>query len=241
MLFPFAMNLRDLGGLRARAGKQVRSGLLFRTGNLGNVGPDEGRLLVDRLGLRTYYDLRVDHEIAQDGAPDALREAGVDWVKLPVDSFDPVFGRERLPAVAHWITLYLKVFEQHRETWIALLRGAAEASGPLVFGCTAGKDRTGIAAAVLLRSLGVDDEEILADYTRTTEEMLRHLQRFARHFGPKKRTEEEFVAHFLTASRPILEGFLAGVDERYGGPEAALLEGGLEPQALEALRLRYLA
>jgi hypothetical protein len=66
------------------------------------------------------------------------------------------FGRHRLPATEHWTELYLKVFAQHRATWIALLRGAAEAEGPLLFGCTAGKDRTGIAAAVLLRSLGVE-------------------------------------------------------------------------------------
>ena len=240
MPFPFAMNLRDLGGLRTSEGKQVQRGLLFRTGNLANLVPGEARALVDSLHIRTYYDLRVQHEIAHDGAPEALREAGVAWVHLPVDSFDATFGRHRLPATEHWTELYLKVFAQHRATWIALLRGAAEAEGPLLFGCTAGKDRTGIAAAVLLRCLGVGDEEILADYARTTDEMILHLARFARHFGPMKRTEAEFIAHFLTASRPILAGFLAGVDALHGGPEAALLDAGLEPRVLDDLRRRYL-
>lgn len=240
MPFPTAMNLRELGGLRTREGKRLRSGLLYRTGNLANLTPEEARAIVEATGLRSYYDLRVEHEIAHDGGPEALQQAGVNWIKLPVDSFDPVFGRHHLPAVEHWTELYLKVFEQHHAVWMALLAGAARATAPLAFGCTAGKDRTGIASAVLLRCLGVDDEEILADYARTTEEMIRHLHRFARHFGPKKRSEAEFIAHFLTASRPILAGFLAGVDARHGGPEAALLAAGLAPELLADLRARCL-
>lgn len=239
MPFASAMNFRDLGGKRAQGATRTRAGLLFRTGNLANLDDRTAGLLVERLGLKVYCDLRVAREITRDGPPSALIHAGVTWHKLPVDSFDPSFNHTH-PEVPHWVDLYIRVFAQHRATFVALLRAAAEAPGPLVFGCTAGKDRTGIGAAVLLGCLGVEEEEILADYAQTTTDILPHAERFARHWAKPGRSREEFVMHYLTASRDILAGFLAEVTRRFGSMEAALAEAGITAEMLEVLRRRYL-
>jgi protein-tyrosine phosphatase len=234
------MNFRDLGGKRAKDGRRTRSGQIFRTGSLSNLDEHDAGLLVERIGLTVYCDLRIDKEIAREGQPEGLLRAGVAWQRLPVDSFDPIFGQHTYPSNAHWTELYLAVFDRHRATYAALLRTAAEASGPLVFGCAAGKDRTGIGAAVLLRCLLVEEDDLLADYEQTTSDILPHVERFARYWTKPGRTREAFILHYLTASREILAGFLAEVTRRWGSPASALMEAGLEPEVLEALRRRCL-
>lgn len=240
MPLSFVTNLRDLGDKPAQGGRLTRRGRLFRAGNLTNLDRAGARLVVERLGLEAYYDLRIDREIDDEGRPDALIDAGVAWRRLPIDSYDPGFQRHSHPSCDHWIDLYVVVFERNAGAFVSLLRAAAEARAPLLFGCSAGKDRTGIGAALLLRCLGVGDEAILADYARTTADIAPHIDRFARHFDRPGRSREAFVAHYLTASPEILAGFLAAIDRRFGGHEAALRDAGLEPEALDALRQRYL-
>src|SRR5262249_42869033 len=147
-----------------------------------------------------------------------------------IDSFYPDFRQHTRPLTAHWTALYLKVFEDHRPTYIALLRTAVESKGSVVFGCAAGKDRTGIGAAVLLGCLLVEEDEILADYTQTTIDIMPHIERFKGYWakGKPDRTREVFIEHYLTARREILAGFLEGVEARWGGVAPALREAGLE-------------
>jgi len=242
MSFASAMNFRDLGGKRADGGRRTRSGQLFRAGTLSYLDELEAGVLRERLGLEVYCDLRVDREIQRDGPPAALVRAGVRWERLPIDSFYPDFKQHKCPEPAHWTALYLKIFEDHRPTYNALLRMAARSEGPMVFGCAAGKDRTGIGAAVLLGCLLVEEEEILADYTRTTIDIMPHVERFQDYWAKGKpgRTREAFIAHYLTAPTEILAGFLAEVTRRWGGVLPALREAGLEDEVIEVLRGRYL-
>lgn len=234
------MNFRDLGGKIAAGGRRVRRGQLFRTGSLSNLDATDANLLVERHGLKVYCDLRVDKEIAREGQPNGLLLSGVSWRRMPVDSFDPTFGQQGNPSSAHWTDLYIRVFDRFRPTFADLVRAAAEAPGPLAFGCAAGKDRTGVAAAVLLGCLGVSEAEILADYTQTTTDIQPHVERFARYWSKPGRTREAFIEHYLSAPEEILRGFLDEVTRRWGSAEAALIEAGLEPAALEALRRRHL-
>lgn len=242
MSFASAMNLRDLGGKRARGGLRTRTGRIFRAGTLSYLDDAGAALLRERLGVAAYYDLRVDREIKRDGAPDTLVRAGVRWHRLPIDSFYPDFRQRTRPEPAHWTALYVKIFEDHRPTYNALIRAAAKDDAPLVFGCAAGKDRTGIGAAALLSCLEVEEEEILADYARTTADIMPHIERFSGYWskGRPDRTREAFIAHYLTAPQEILGGFLAEVARRWGTPEAALREAGLEANVIEELRRRHL-
>lgn len=237
----FAMNLRDLGGMPARGGLVTRRGRLFRTGNLAHLDAEQAAVLVERLGLAAYCDLRVAHEIEVEGRPDALVAAGVAWRPMPIDSFDPAFRRHTLPTSAHWTDCYASVFGRHLAVYAELVRAAAESPAPIAFGCSAGKDRTGVATALILRCLGVDHRAILADYARTSEELLRWVDRFGRYFADGTRTREQFVTHYLVADPDTLAGFLAGVERRWGSVEAALAEGGLDAATVEALRERCLA
>ncbi|MFH8475985.1 tyrosine-protein phosphatase [Streptomyces sp. NPDC018000] len=168
-------NFRDVGGYRVDGGRAVRWGRLYRSDSLGKLrGKDWDRFLA--LGIRTVIDLRYDWEIAAKGrVPDApgLRYHHLSIEHRPYDQAalgpDVETGRylaDRYAEVAH---------DGVAELGRALHVLSAEESGPVVFHCASGKDRTGLLAALVLSLLGVAEDDIVADFTLTelaTERLL---------------------------------------------------------------------
>ncbi len=169
-----ASNVRDLGGWRAAEGGRVRFGAVFRSASLGGLTDADAATLAGT-GLRTVVDLRGDRE--RDHAPsrlDALPGVDVHW--LPID---PSLGASLRDLAAARETTGEDAMELMRRAYVAYAlewphRYAAmfdlllqEARRPLLFHCTAGKDRTGLGAALLLTALGVEHEAIRADYLAT--------------------------------------------------------------------------
>jgi protein-tyrosine phosphatase len=240
MPFPSVMNFRDLGGIRAAGGQWTRAGVVFRTGALCHATVDDARALVERFSLRAYCDFRAPIEISRDGEPRALAEAGVQWHRMPVEVREPWFERLSHPTPNDWAQLYVSMLEKYGNTWIGMLKVLAHGPGPIAFGCAAGKDRTGVAAALLLGCLGVGEEEIIADYARSAAELEPHLERFARYWIKSGRPRDEIVKHFFTTPPEVMESFLAEVTRRWGGVRTALREAGLTPQIEQRLQQRYL-
>ena len=163
-------NLRDLGGLTTIEGRRVRTGLLFRSGHLCDLaGPD--RDVLDSLGIRTIVDLRRPTEVAARPHP-AI--AGVEVVNLSVSSDDNEFAvlassvldPDAEPLGPDHIAGYFRGNVTDRLDRYRPVFEAATDPGrhPLLFNCTAGKDRTGFVAGVLLRILDVDEQTVLDDY-----------------------------------------------------------------------------
>ena len=171
-----ASNLRDLGGWQAAAGGRVRFGAVFRSASLGRLTDADAATLA-ATGLRTVVDLRGERE--RHHAPsrlDSLPGVAVHW--LPIDpslgaslrdlaaareaTGEDAMGLMRRAYVAYaleWPHRYAAMFD-------LLLQ---EARRPLLFHCTAGKDRTGLGAALLLSALGVQQEAIRTDYLATNQ------------------------------------------------------------------------
>lgn len=234
------MNFRDLGGIATKDHVTIAPGRLFRSGNFGRVATLDGRALVKAFELHTYIDLRTPAEVAREGEPLALIEAGVIWQPLPMEPMDPVFGQISHPAPSDWAAFYLRLFERHRALFAQLLINLARAERPVVFGCSVGKDRTGIATAALLSCLGVDENSILADYMETTALIARHVDNFEDYWLLLRKTRKEFIEHYLTARGEILTEFLAMADEKWGGLVPALEMAGVGPSVLDRLRTKYL-
>ncbi|WP_026931100.1 tyrosine-protein phosphatase [Glycomyces tenuis] len=161
-------NLRDIGGLDAADGKKVKTGRVFRSDNFGQATDADMEYVVGELGVRHVIDLRRPAELEQTG-----RFPEVDGV---------TFHHFELLHIA-WESVRLQIYnDSPEEQVVKFLRqrysGMMEAGylairdsldvialgEPVVFHCMAGKDRTGIVAAVLLSLLGVDDEDVAADY-----------------------------------------------------------------------------
>lgn len=146
-------NTRDLAGI-AVCGGRIKSGLLFRSGALCFLKPEDA-VPMRELGLRTVLDLRTDDEIARDGPDRFIAAATLQC--FPMRSYHGL-GAES----------YRSLLLQNSRAWRDVFSTLARADAyPLLFHCSAGKDRTGIVAALLLDSLGTPRPEIYADYLQS--------------------------------------------------------------------------
>jgi protein-tyrosine phosphatase len=156
-----AQNFRDLGGHPAADSRRVRAGRIFRSSHLAEVPPESP---ISRLELRTLVTLQSRVEVKHMGAPAPASRRGVRWEHIPMG--DEWFndkgytrivtepGREHLALVMHF-----------RHDWRRFFKLLAERDVyPLLFHCSAGRDRTGVGAAMLLSMLGVERDRIVADF-----------------------------------------------------------------------------
>ncbi len=168
-------NFRDAGGYATTEGRTVRRGVLYRSGNLCKATPRDLDTM-ERLGIRTVIDLRSEGEQHRKPAtPTAHDRFAI--VSLPIldRAKSPVFAeterrfREGDFDAFDVDDLMVGTNREFVVEWSAqfatFLRLIVEADGePVLWHCASGKDRTGFAAALLLRLLGVDDETIVDDY-----------------------------------------------------------------------------
>lgn len=233
-------NFRDLGGYRSRSGGRVRWGMVFRADALHGLVADD-LVLYEQLGVRRVYDLRSDEERAE--RPNHMesehltvlsRPAGSDMAAPPAHG-DSVADGERILA-----QMYKGLLDHAAAQIGRLLTGMADEGGlPAVFHCHAGKDRTGVVAAVLLDVLGVDRSDILEDYELTARYRLRSAQESTFERLIQSGLLPEAAAGVLTTPRWAMEEALAHLDERYDGVEEYLTGPcRMRPEVLATLRTR---
>lgn len=250
-------NFRDMGGYPTQDGRRVKRGLLFRSGSM--VGLTDGdKATLNALGFKSVIDLRSNDEIAllpntwattcvrhyvQHSYPMAEMEAAV----LRQSAKSNAAGYERIYPHLHTL---LK--PQLLHYFNALNKGNV----PIVVNCTAGQDRTGVVAAIVLCALGVKREVIYQDYLLSPE-----LRRPRNEWGNVDITEaaktNEFAAAMLKNrdglrhdksnalttkdGKPFLEISFRAIDQEYGCFEQYLArELGIDSKARERLCTLYL-
>jgi protein-tyrosine phosphatase len=238
-----APNFRDVGGYRTRDGRHVRWGKLFRAGALGQLTEDDLRYL-EGAGLKTICDLRSAREVGD--SPDRI------WTGTAIHRL-PVFGdkergigpRQVLFNLGRLDELvarsYTELMVDRKATvfgdWLRVL--ATPGTLPVVVHCSAGKDRTGLAVALVLAVLGVDEETIIADYSLSNahfEPQQRMFEKYAAHMTQLGATFEDVLPLF-TADPANLRGAFAHLRAKYGSLEAYLTgPAGVEAATLERLR-----
>lgn len=201
-------NFRDLGGLKTKCDRKVKSGLIYRSGNLSHIPAETAQTLAEEHGIRVYIDFRSSHDIKSFGAPESMVSRKIEWINIPINTDDPDFQSVHRPEPKDWLQLYHRLFERNAESWLKFLQIFAEAEAPIVYGCLFGKDRTGIASSVLLEALNVSDELIAQDYAETEKNILPLYKRFEDLWDERPLTEEEFHKHFLTTPSSVMTDFL---------------------------------
>ncbi len=165
------VNTRDLGGWPLSTGGLTRTGRLWRSDAFTHATAADRDTLA-RHGLRFVVDLRTDAERAT--APSALAD-DPRFELLPVDLFAAVGHAIERGEVAgdpfdlrtRYRASFVFARDGYREVFAQLTTALAASDGPVAFHCSAGKDRTGLIAALLLRAAGVPDEAIALDYVLT--------------------------------------------------------------------------
>ncbi|MDO9437867.1 tyrosine-protein phosphatase [Hydrogenophaga sp.] len=233
-LLPSASNFRDLGGHIGHDGQRVRHGRVYRSDHLGGLTPADLQTL-QGMGL-TH---RIDFRGAAESAALPCEVAGITTLPLSIEPtvvqrVQALIGEGTVPTEAQAVALmcdtYRGFVREGAPVYARFFRHLIEQPTPVVFHCTAGKDRTGYAAALLLGALGVAHDDIVQDYLLTNQYFRRSPLVQAR--GPAH------VMDVLWSVQPaFLDAAFAAIDEDFGGL-ARYLEGpmGLGPHEQTQLR-----
>jgi protein-tyrosine phosphatase len=233
-----ATNFRDLGGYPGHEGRPVRWQRLFRSDHLGGLTEADKAVLAG-LGLARAFDFRGQAERAAL----TYELTGVTQHSLAIEPTVvqrlhdlAASGQGLTPArAAELMTdLYRALVNDQAHRFAELFDHLLTADAPLVFHCTAGKDRTGFAAALVLLALGVPRDVVLQDYLLTN-----------RVFKQPPAAQGALSAEVLAVLWRVQPGFLGAaldvVDSDHGGVERYLGERlRLGPSALRSLAERYL-
>jgi protein-tyrosine phosphatase len=244
-----AQNFRDLGGYPTHAGRHVRWGAVFRSDSLAALSDADLRYL-ERIGLRLVCDFRGDAEVEEEPNRLAGRAPFQYWRQPLGDaSVQPSEWRRRFESGdlgeidASWLTRsYRGMIDGCAAEIGAVFRRLGREDGlPAVLHCTAGKDRTGVSAALLLLLLGVPREWVIEDYALTghyTGDRIRAAERFFRERG----VDPSRVAPLMGSEPATLAGALDHLESTHGGVERWARErAGLAADELAALRDALLA
>lgn len=235
-----AVNVRDLGGMPLRGGGVTRSGMLLRADTLQELTEGDVRRLLD-LGLRSVLDLRTPEEARREGRG-RLGELELGYVNLAFIPDAVMLADDP----GHAIVVAERVEQERVEHYLDYLRLAGPAvvaalewladpdDVPAVFHCAAGKDRTGILAALVLELNGAERAAIVEDYARSNERLaaivsrLLRLPTYSRYTGTRRSRD-------LACEPEVMEQFLDRLDADHGGAAAWARSAGLPEESLARL------
>ena len=262
------VNARDLGGYEVAGGRHVITGKLIRAAHLADA-TDADIAYLDSLPVALVVDFR--QEIEKNGKTD--RDIpGAKYLSLPIDAsgnmaanateeekkkmsgkkkFDVkkviLFAafNDKAKTIAREMYPTLLFSPECQQQFARFLRLVVETeNGTVLYHCTQGKDRTGIASALLLAALGADRETIVADFDATNQVYEKDVKKYSRRVWLWGGKEEEIavVKAFLGANTENFVKALDTIDQQYGSLEA-YLKGplGMTDEDFRLLRERYTA
>jgi len=241
-------NFRDLGGLPLADGGMTCFGRVFRADRLCTLSDGDLQHL-NELDIRTVFDLRSDPEVAE--FPDRLPHKAC-YVRLPMTSDTTFRSRtiyERIVAgevtsygETEMVEGYLRILTNFSAGFASITKAVSEGD-PVLIHCTAGKDRTGVAAMLLLDLAGVATDQIVADYELSAQ---RRPSPERDHTEAKTVTplledhglDPALFAPLWEARGAVMQATLAGFYDKWGNAAGYLRAAGLDEAHLQAAQRR---
>jgi protein-tyrosine phosphatase len=226
-------NFRDLGGYRGLGGRTIRWQRLYRSDDLSRVREADQTTFAG-LGVRTVIDLRRPNEVAAIGRIPAFDGYAYHHVHLDYPAWASRTFTNTAERTDYVIDRYLEMADSATEGIGDALRLIADKdNAPLVFHCIAGKDRTGVVAALTLSLLGISDDDIADDYhlSEAAEE-----PNWAWHSRNYPDLVRERLTHLTISPREGMLGFLDQLRSRHGSVEAYVASLGVTDAHVAAMR-----
>lgn len=250
---------RDLGGYAAEDGKAVLCGKIYRSGELSRIDASARKAIRDKCGVRTIIDLRAPGEVSRRPIP---KISGVCYENIPVLkestlglTADDLSIKDKIITLVDkgWTDrlfmqkVYLQIVSDsysmnaYRSLFEILL---AQKEGAVMFFCSQGRDRTGIAAMLILTALGVSQKTIIDDYLITAPTLNRQkkLIHALKSFHIIGSNYSHFAEGLVSPSAERIVDALRWINVRYGSVDEYLLHGiGLSEKQISDLKLKYLS
>jgi protein-tyrosine phosphatase len=233
--FEGAFNFRDLGGYTTTDGRTVKWRTLFRADAVHRLPDAELDQLAD-IGLRTVIDLRTDAEVEEGHLHDPSR--GITHVHLDVlgQVWKPRDLDEDADASEVLGDLYVQMLDIGAPALSGAFRSLADTSNlPAVFHCAAGKDRTGVLAAMVLSTIGVADHVIVADYAISGKNMSELIERLKRDRPEALTAMNDQPSAYLAAPPEAMARLLDHVNSEFGSMTGYVRSIGIETEVMETL------
>jgi protein-tyrosine phosphatase len=235
-----AYNIRDLGGYETASGGTIPWRRFFRADSLHRLADGEAQRL-HQVGLSKVIDLRTPVELAEKPNPfQAFPD--VQFVNLPLfDDLSPAaLSKTKRPGDDPLLSFYMAALDTRGAAICAIMSEIATVEqGAVLFNCTAGKDRTGIIAALLLGLAEVPHDQIIADYTLTAgfiSDLVAEFLELSRARGG----DTESYAKLLQSPAPTMANTLTRIETRHGSIPDYLTAIGMSADAVARLRDRLL-
>lgn len=233
-----ATNFRDLGGYRTQDGRALRWRRIFRSDHLAGLTPEDQRTL-KALGLGRALDFRgVDESSAAAYSLPRVARHPLPIEPTVVQNINAMLAAGHQLTARDAVALMQKTYRafvlDNEPRFADFFRHLLEDDTPLVFHCTAGKDRTGFAAALILSALRVPRDAIMRDYLLTNE-------LYRRTHTSLTDTPQEVLDVLWRVQEAFLEAALQAVDEHHGGIDRYLQEIGVGRRERERLAELYLS
>ncbi len=245
-------NFRDLGGYRTADGQRVKWGMVYRSGSPAGLTPADVEKLHE-MGIRSFCDFRANDERATEPNPyvtayDDVEYWSRDYDMQSGDMLAALFGDDATPEKTRAVMIenYRHMPEQQAEGFKAMFAMLADEKTPLAFNCSAGKDRTGVAAALLLTLLGVPREAVVADYALSDDilDFSKVSADYAEKYPQYKvlaQAPQELVAPLMATEPAYIEAALETLTEKYGSVDAFIeQELAVTPDAKAKIRANLL-
>lgn len=226
------LNTRDLGGLPVAGGGVTRSGVFYRS-DVPMELSDADLARLAGLGLRTVIDLRQPYELERD--PTGLvGRVGLELHNVEIWGLIEEGNNE--PADRYDITaLYIAALDHAGAGLAQAVKLLAQSDGALLFHCTAGKDRTGLVAALVLEAVGVDRDTIVHDFALTHDRIGPLRERLLAD-AEKNGVPRSDFGRLLGATPDLIGPALTHLAEQHGGAVAYLRRHGVTDAELARLR-----
>jgi protein-tyrosine phosphatase len=231
-------NLRELGGYTTQTGQSTQWRKIMRADGLHRLESAAQEDLL-ALGVKTVIDLRNPEELTQ--SPNVFaNHHQVKYLNVSLFAGLARAAQSELNSTPNnLINIYQQALKHSQDEFRTVLKEIASSDeGTTLFHCTAGKDRTGLIAALVLGALGVSEEQIVQDYALTSD-YIEPLLEPLRQEAVAKGYDLAWYNQLLTSEAPTMEHTLAHLKDQYGGIEGYWKTLGLEAE-LKQLRLKML-
>jgi len=242
--FTSVLNLRDIGGVSTYSGTRIKSGFVFRSANPDSINKREALQLKNELGVTRIIDLRAKREKTKTSKN--LKD--FELVSLPIDFEGKT--RERLMPVLRKRNCEDIIADISNQLYLEMLDASSpvvknvfelilsQSQGSILIHCQAGKDRTGLIAALIQMMMGADKEVIIDEYMKSNNELLQFFKRrlFIRKMISFGIFPSDNILYAITLRRRNIESVIGRINEKYGGIDSYLVSAGFEQRKIGLLR-----